>query len=194
MKYFSLILTTILICLTVAPYASATEDLEYKDLFTEQKPTVNSKIMTHPRQSQKGAKYMTDTVWIMKNSEKQKAENEKDILLDVELALNNAQQARGLMFRTYMPSDHGMLFVFNDEDKRTFWMKNTLIPLDLLFIARDGEIHHIHHNAKPQDLTRITSERDSYAVLEINGGMADKLGIVEGDYVIHSSFRNTNYR
>lgn len=114
----------------------------------------------------------------------------EELLFNVELALTPAQQAKGMMYRTYMESDSGMLFVFKDVAKRSFWMKNTLIPLDMIFIARDGEIHHIHHNAKPQDLTKITSEAESYAVLEIKGGMADKFGIKEGDKILHSFFRN----
>ncbi len=108
----------------------------------------------------------------------------------VELAQSPTQQARGLMQREFMADDAGMLFVFEKEGKRSFWMKDTLIPLDLLFIAEDGEITHIHHHAKPLDETRITSERPALAVLEINGGMADKLGIKPGDKVIYETFQN----
>jgi uncharacterized membrane protein (UPF0127 family) len=116
-------------------------------------------------------------------------EGEK-LFFDVELALTPAQQSRGLMFRTEMEDNKGMLFVFNGVKMRSFWMKNTLIPLDMLFIHPDGTIHHIHHNAKPQDLTSITSRYPSKAVLELNGGTADKMGIKEGDKVQHAYFKN----
>ncbi len=116
-------------------------------------------------------------------------DNEK-LFFDVELALTAPEQARGLMFRTEMPAHMGMLFMFDDVAMRSFWMKNTLIPLDMLFIHADGTIHHIHHNAKPQDLTSITSKYPSKAVLELNGGTADKMGIKEGDQVVHPYFRN----
>jgi uncharacterized membrane protein (UPF0127 family) len=86
---------------------------------------------------------------------------------NVELAKTRSQQAQGLMFRKELKTNHGMLFIFDDVEKRSFWMKNTLIPLDMLFVAANGEIHHIHHNAKPQDLTSITSLYPSKAVLEL---------------------------
>ena len=94
------------------------------------------------------------------------------------------------MHRTEMPENSGMLFVFNSPRKTSFWMKNTLIPLDMLFAHPDGTIHHIHHNARPQDETRITSKFPVKAVLELNGGTADKMGIKEGDQIIHRVFSN----
>lgn len=125
-----------------------------------------------------------DQVWI------HTATNEA-LLFNVEMAVTSSQKAQGLMNRTYLPPNAGMLFVFNDEDKRSFWMKDTLIPLDMLFLAKDGTIHHIHHMARPQSEAHITSERPSMAVLEINGGYSDALGIKEGDKVLHPVFRNT---
>lgn len=116
----------------------------------------------------------------------------QDYNFDVEMATQGSEFARGLMYRTSLGSDAGMLFLFGNEGDRTFWMKNTLIPLDMIFIASDGTIRHIHHNAKPQDETRITSEGQAAAVLEINGGLSGALGIKEGDRVIHPAFRNTN--
>lgn len=114
----------------------------------------------------------------------------QDHVFNVEFALTGAQQTAGLMNRTSMPLDAGMLFVFGSEDERVFWMKNTLIPLDMLFISHDGTIRHIHHNAKPLDMTHITSEKPAMAVLELNGGVTGTLGIKEGDKVIHKIFRN----
>lgn len=111
-------------------------------------------------------------------------------VFNIEIARFPEEQKQGLMNRKSLPADSGMLFLFADEVQRAFWMKNTLIPLDMLFIAKDGEIHHIHHNAKPLDETRITSERPAMAVLEINGGLSESLGITQGDKVIHPAFKN----
>ena len=106
----------------------------------------------------------------------------------VELALTGAQQAQGLMNRTQLADDAGMLFYFGKEVERSFWMKNTLIPLDLIFIKANGTIHHIHENAIPGDLTPIPSKGEVMAALEINGGESRKRGISAGDRVKHSFF------
>lgn len=108
----------------------------------------------------------------------------------IELALTPQEQAQGLMNRTSMAENAGMLFVFGDEAPRAFWMKNTLIPLDMIFIRKDGTIHHIHENAIPHDLTSVPSEGPVSAVLEINGGLTTKLGIAKGDTVRHVLFGN----
>lgn len=112
----------------------------------------------------------------------------KEHPFDIELAITLEEKATGLMHRTEMAEDAGMLFYFGDEVKRTFWMKNTLIPLDMLFVKRDGTIRHIHENAVPHDLTVIPSQGGAAAVLEINGGMSQKLGIKAGDRVKHEFF------
>ncbi len=127
---------------------------------------------------------------VQNNEMRIKMANGEELLFTVELAVTGAEQEQGLMNRTSMPLESGMLFLFPEERKRTFWMKDTLIPLDILFLARDGEIHHIHSMAKPQSEALITSEASSFAVLEINGGQADKLGIAVGDKVFHPVFRN----
>lgn len=111
---------------------------------------------------------------------------------NVELALTKPEQAKGLMFVTEMPLASGMLFAFQAVQEHTFWMKDTLIPLDMIFIEGDGKIQHIHTMAKPQDLSKISSGRPSKAVLEINGGLSDKLGFEAGDVVYHSLFNNTH--
>lgn len=111
---------------------------------------------------------------------------------NVELAITDTQQEQGLMFVKEMPVNAGMLFVFRTVEPRTFWMKNTLIPLDMLFVEEDGRIQHIHSMAKPQDTSMITSGKPCKAVLEINGGQADALGLDEGDVIYHSAFNNVN--
>jgi len=106
----------------------------------------------------------------------------------VELADTPASQERGLMFRRAMAADAGMLFAFGDTAMRSFWMKNTEIPLDILFVERSGRIAHIHHRAEPQSLAAIGSRVPVWAVLELNGGTAKRLGIRPGDRVEHRIF------
>jgi len=95
----------------------------------------------------------------------------------------------GLMHRKYMPKNHGMMFQLGKTPRHiSFWMKNTLIPLDMLFVAADGSIANIHHNAVPQSLTGIPSQMPVTAVIEINGGRAAETGIKIGDRVLHPYF------
>ncbi len=108
---------------------------------------------------------------------------------DVEIARTPNELAYGLMNRTGMAKDHGMLFLFKDEIERSFWMKNTLIPLDMIFIRSDGTIQRVHPSAIPNDLTPVFSQGPAMAVLELNGGRAADLGIKAGDRVIHKSFQ-----
>ena len=108
----------------------------------------------------------------------------------IELALTPIQQQNGLMYRTEMAADAGMLFYFSEEAPRAFWMKNTLIPLDMIFIKKDGRILNIHENAVPNDLTSIPSSGPVIAVLELNGGISRKLGIKAGDKIDHILFPN----
>jgi uncharacterized protein len=114
----------------------------------------------------------------------------RQIKFDVELALNDVERARGLMFREKLGPYEGMLFDFYREEPVSFWMKNTLIPLDMVFIAGDGTIRHIHANAKPHSTDTIPSGYPVRAVLEINGGSARLLGIKPGDKVKHPIFGN----
>jgi uncharacterized membrane protein (UPF0127 family) len=102
---------------------------------------------------------------------------------EVELATTPAEREQGLMFRKSMAPNAGMLFLYPDEQPVAFWMKNTLIPLDMLFLRADGSIAHIAANAVPLDETPIPSNIPVKAVLEVNGGTAAALGIKEGDKV-----------
>jgi uncharacterized membrane protein (UPF0127 family) len=108
----------------------------------------------------------------------------------VEIARNDTDRAYGLMGRTSMPADHGMLFVFEKPQESAFWMKNTLIPLDIIFIDEKGVIHAIHPMAKPHSREIIKSGGPVRAGLELNGGMAGKLGLKPGDTVHHRVFGN----
>ena len=99
----------------------------------------------------------------------------------VELADNDDSRSRGLMFRTQMAPDAGMLFDFKTEQMASFWMRNTLIPLDMLFIKTDGTIVKIASRAVPMSETTIASGEYVRAVLELPGGTAERLGIKVGD-------------
>ena len=109
----------------------------------------------------------------------------RTVTINVELATTPEQQQKGLMFREEMADDTGMLFIFDTPREIGFWMKNTLIPLDMIFIApTSGIIHKIHRNAIPHDKRSIPSNGITKAVLEINAGLSDRLGIVEGSKII----------
>lgn len=106
--------------------------------------------------------------------------------LTVELASDPYQWGKGLMFRKSLASDSGMLFVFPDEEKRSFWMKNTLIPLDMIFISRDKKVVTIRKNATPCTTLicpYYTSDGNAMYVLEVNAGFADAHTIKEGDTI-----------
>ncbi|WP_288427186.1 DUF192 domain-containing protein [uncultured Agrobacterium sp.] len=101
----------------------------------------------------------------------------------VELANTDGQRQQGLMFRKSMAADHGMIFDFDMDRDVAMWMKNTFIPLDMLFISRAGKITHISPNAVPHSEAIISSRGPVRFVLELNAGTAKKLGIAAGDTV-----------
>lgn len=106
---------------------------------------------------------------------------------DVELALTPDEQRVGLMFRREMASDQGMLFVYGGEAERSMWMKNTVLPLDMLFIASDGRIVSVHEDAVPYSTDVIRSGVDARAVLELNAGVVEALDLDVGDSVLSES-------
>lgn len=106
----------------------------------------------------------------------------------VQLATNDAERERGLMFVKSLPEGQGMLFDFKRDQPVSFWMRNTYIPLDMIFIAGNGRIMHIAENAKPLSDDLIPSQYPVRAVLEVIGGTAEKLGIKAGDRVTGSIF------
>jgi uncharacterized membrane protein (UPF0127 family) len=111
----------------------------------------------------------------------------------VEIARTTEEQNLGLMFREQMAQNHGMLFVKSPPVIESFWMKNTLIPLDMIFIKEDGTISKIHENAVPGSLDPISSEIPVAGIVEINGGLAKKLGIAVGDKVLHDVFNTGTF-
>jgi uncharacterized membrane protein (UPF0127 family) len=103
----------------------------------------------------------------------------------VEVADTDAERAQGLMHREQMARFAGMLFVYPEPGTVAFWMRNTLIPLDMLFFDETGRLTRIHENAVPLDETAIPGGDDVRLVLEINGGMASQLGIELGAELRH---------
>jgi uncharacterized membrane protein (UPF0127 family) len=106
----------------------------------------------------------------------------------VEIATNDAERQKGLMFRKELPEGRGMLFDFGHDQDVSMWMKNTYIPLDMLFIQSDGRISHIAENTEPLSERIISSGGPVRAVLEVIGGTARKLGIAPGDRVASAMF------
>lgn len=112
------------------------------------------------------------------------------VTFTVEIADDHAERAIGLMFRTDLPAHRGMLFDYQEPQPAFMWMKNTLIPLDMLFIAPDGVILHVERNAQPGDLTARGTQKKVRGVLELPAGTAEDLGIVPGMIVNHRIFGN----
>ncbi len=103
----------------------------------------------------------------------------------VEVADDTEERAQGLMFRDELGTLEGMLFAYDSPGSPMFWMRNTLIPLDMLFAGPDGRILYSHENAQPHDETGIRPGDGVKYVLEINGGLAARLGIEVGDAMQH---------
>jgi uncharacterized membrane protein (UPF0127 family) len=122
-------------------------------------------------------------------TEKLELVTEKGIVtLDVEIADTPARQALGLMYRTELPERGGMLFLNAVPREQTMWMRNTYIPLDMVFIRADGTVHRIAAMTEPHSEETISSNGLVSAVLEISGGAAQRLGLKPGDKVRHRHF------
>lgn len=109
-------------------------------------------------------------------------------VFSVELANTPESRARGLMYRRSMPDDHGMLFDFGRVEMVSMWMRNTYIPLDMLFVRADGSIARIARDTEPLSERQISSGEPVLAVFEINAGISDRLGIAAGDRIDHPLF------
>ena len=104
---------------------------------------------------------------------------------DIEVMTTNGERAKGLMFRRSLPAKSGMLFVYDRPQAATMWMKNTYIPLDMVFIAEGGAVHRIEANTEPFSTALISSEGDIIAVLELNAGEAARIGLKRGDRAVY---------
>lgn len=116
----------------------------------------------------------------------------KEINYEVEIANTIESRRRGLMFRTEMPSNHGMLLDFGSPAKVSIWMKNTYLSLDIIYIDAEGVINKIVHHAVPHSTTLMNSDKKVRAVLELNAGQAEYHGIKPGDHVVHDAFSTRN--
>ncbi|TDI74029.1 MAG: DUF192 domain-containing protein [Bacteroidetes bacterium] len=118
-----------------------------------------------------------------------KATNDSIVaILDIEFANTEYETQTGLMYRRSMQNDRGMLFVFENEIRRSFYMKNTEFALDIIFVNSDHEIVSIQKNAKPFDKSSLASEAPAKYVLEINAGLSDQWGLEAGDLIEFSKF------
>ncbi len=108
--------------------------------------------------------------------------------IEIEVARSPDEQAKGLMFRTDLPDTKGMLFPYPQPRELTMWMKNTYIPLDMVFILPNGVVHRIEVRTEPLSETVISSGVPAAAVLELAGGAAARLGLKAGDRVLHPHF------
>jgi len=109
---------------------------------------------------------------------------------DIELALTPPQMEQGLMYRRTLAADAGMLFDYGDPQPIAMWMKNTFIPLDMIFVAKDGKVVDFRERAVPMSLDTIESKVPAKAVIEVNAGTVMRLGIKIGDTVHYASFGN----
>ncbi|WP_037319406.1 DUF192 domain-containing protein [Salegentibacter sp. Hel_I_6] len=103
--------------------------------------------------------------------------------IDIEIADNAYERQTGLMYRNSMEDDQGMLFIYENEAPRAFYMKNTYIPLDIIYFAADSTAVSFQKNAQPQDETSLPSEAPAQFILEINAGLADDWNIEVGDKI-----------
>ncbi|KAF0116971.1 MAG: hypothetical protein FD150_61 [Rhodobacteraceae bacterium] len=110
----------------------------------------------------------------------------------VEVADDAAERAKGLMFRQDMPLSEGMLFVYDAPRRPSFWMKNTLIPLDMVFADATGTVTRVHANAVPGDLSPVDGGEGVMFVLELNGGLAARLGIAPGATLRHPAIPSSS--
>lgn len=110
-------------------------------------------------------------------------------IFQVELANTPESRMRGLMYRRSMAEDHGMLFDFGVESTVGMWMKNTSIPLDLIFISRKGVVVSVATDAEPFSERVISSGKPAYAVIELNAGTARRIGVAPGDLARHPIFQ-----
>jgi uncharacterized membrane protein (UPF0127 family) len=111
-------------------------------------------------------------------------------VFNVEVVSSGEERERGLMYRQSLAADAGMLFDFQQDQPVSMWMKNTFIPLDMLFITADGTVVRVAADTVPQSLETIPSGQPVRAVLEIKGGEAARQGIAAGDHVLHPVFKN----
>lgn len=130
------------------------------------------------------AKMRTDRLWLV-------PAGGQEVPINIEIAQAPEEKSLGLMFRTELADNEGMLFPYGEPRELSMWMHNTYIPLDMLFIRPDGVIHRIEARTEPMSDRVISSGGEVSAVLELPGGTAERLGIKAGDRVRHPLFKAT---
>jgi hypothetical protein len=111
-------------------------------------------------------------------------------VFEAEVARTMEERGKGLMFRRELAENRAMLFDFGVEQKVMMWMKNTYVPLDMIFVGKNGRVTSIARDAKPMSEDLIPSGQPAYAVIEVAAGVAKKIGLAVGDRVKHPIFRN----
>lgn len=114
-------------------------------------------------------------------------------VIDVEVAETPREKEVGLMFRRSVPQGTGMLFPYEGAQEVTMWMRNTFVPLDMIFIRADGVVHRIEARTEPLSERTIASQGPVTAVLELAGGEAERLGVKPGDRVLHAHFKTARH-
>lgn len=112
-----------------------------------------------------------------------KDDNQVISKIDIEVADKDSSRIKGLMYRTKMDENQGMLFIFPKEEIQSFWMKNTYISLDIIYVNNEKEIVKIYKNTIPRSVNSLPSEKKSQYVVEVNGGYTDRYNIKEGDKI-----------
>lgn len=128
---------------------------------------------------------ITDTVFTNEGNVTFLKKGNKKVLhkVNIEVSDEDRERAQGLMYRSHMGDDQGMIFIFPRSEPQSFWMKNTKIPLDIIYINEQNEIVKIYKQTKPFNTTSLPSGKNAMYVVEINGGLTDKFGITEGDII-----------
>jgi uncharacterized protein len=110
-------------------------------------------------------------------------------VIEVEITETPEEKAQGLMFRTHLADDKGMLFFYDSPQEITMWMRNTYIPLDMVFVRADGVVHRIEARTEPLSEAIVSSRGNAAACLELAGGAAERLGLKPGDRIDHALFK-----
>lgn len=150
--------------------------------FFKKEEALNNNVVVDPREKIKNIK---EPQFKKEGQLEFIAFKDKDTIrkIDIEIADNDDKRMQGLMYRRSMDDEKGMLFIFQREEPQSFWMKNTVIPLDIMFVNKNKEIIKIHKSTTPFSEKSLPSEKPATYVVEVNGGFSDKYGIREGDLI-----------
>ena len=145
------------------------------------KPAGNSVQSVHSQASGSGNQFTKEGELVFYQSD-----SSKIVRIDIEIADDDAQREKGLMFRRHLDENHGMLFIFAGEEPRSFWMKNTWIPLDIIYLNGNKRVVKIWENTTPLSEISIPSEKPAQYVLEVNAGFCARYGITKSAWMVFS--------